>query len=181
MSPFNFLDHFGVPHWTIVVVVFLLLLVVVRYYSLVVIWLIPEEYRATARFLLNTTDASVMDAQQVLLDDSLSRGVKTRQIAAFAALGCRARFGFRIRSEANEMVARKWLFDHISSLKDMRLSDVPLIMPLALELCFVPSKAELEAKAIMQTAVIRGRQVAYEAAYWDWGVGWFKHPKPVSG
>jgi len=142
---------------------------------------VPESAKRHIEETIGYTDESEETVQEALLADYPNRCNRIRKIAALAALACRAKFGFKFRTESNEMVARKWIHDHVSSLKDMRRSDIPMIMPFAIELCFIPSKAELEAKAMWQTAVARNRVAALEATFWDWGVGLFRGSRTVSG
>jgi len=141
---------------------------------------VGESAKLHAEETVNIVDESEETVQEALLHLPDNRCNRIRRIAALAALACRARFGFKRRSEANELVARKWIHDHVQSFKDMRRSDIPMVMPFAIELCFVPSKAELEAKAMMQTSLIRRRIADYEATYWDWGFGYFQRPAPLS-
>jgi len=142
---------------------------------------VSESAKRHALETVTHCDESEETVQEALISPPENRCNRIRKIAALAALACRARFGFKLRTESNELVARKWIHDHVSSLKDMRRADIPMVMPFAIELCFVPSKAELEAKAMMQTAVIRNRISALQATYWDWGVGWFRRPRDLSG
>jgi hypothetical protein len=129
---------------------------------------------------LGYTDESEETVQEALLNPPINRCNRIRKIAALAALDCRARFGFKTRTESNEMVARKWIHDHVHSLKDMRRSDIPMVLPFALEYCFVPSRAELEAKAMMCTDIIRQRQKDINARHWDWSFGWSSRPTGLS-
>jgi len=142
---------------------------------------VPESAKRHIEETVNYIDESEETVQEALVGDHPTRCNRIRKIAALAALACRAKFGFKNRTESNEMVARKWIHDHVSSLKDMRRADIPMVMPFAIELCFIPSKAELEAKAMWQTAVARNRVAALEATFWDWGVGLFRGSRTVSG
>lgn len=148
--------------------------------------LVPQGARVNARSVVDDIDDSeyTLDSYLSLDNDDKeesnpppytprNRMKRIRKIAALASLHCRTKFGFKSRTEANELVARKFMHDYVTSLSDMRLADVPLVMPYALELCFVPSRAELDAKMMMQTSIIRDRQAALHRNFWDWSFGWF--------
>jgi len=106
-------------------------------------------------------------------------GVRTQMIAAAVSRDCRTQFGFASETEANKLVARKWIHDAIMANPDMRRCDASRIMGLAMILVFVPDAAEVEREQ-MKVAYSRiKRDREYATKWWDWG---FTSPStPLSG
>jgi hypothetical protein len=69
----------------------------------------------------------------------LTRRRRTQRLASAIARECRTKFAFVAKSEADVLVAHKWIYDRVSALKDIRTTDVNLIVPLAVKLAFIPS------------------------------------------
>jgi len=138
---------------------------------------VTASVRIHTRHVINDIDVHNNAVEDLAGAKHPSRMVRVRLIAAAASRDCRARFLFMSRTEANMLVAHKWLHDYISALKDMRKADVPLIVPVALELCFVPSASELVANQIRFTDEVQHRLKLYNQTWWDWGF-WGGSPDP---
>lgn len=104
------------------------------------------------------------------------------RIAAAASRECRAKFAFRSRTEANELVAHKWMYDYVVSLRDMRRTDAHVILPIALQLVFVPASYEIEASQIQFVPAVQRRIAlmsatwAVERSWYEWLTGRFSRP-----
>jgi len=57
---------------------------------------------------------------------------------------CRNKFAFKERSGANYLVAHKWIYDQLTS-RGVRPAHISKILPLAIEVAFVPTDAEIAA------------------------------------
>lgn len=88
-------------------------------------------------------------------------GVRTKHIARDAARLCRGKFAFGVRNAANELVARKFVYDYITNLPDMRRTDVCNIVHLATMFSFVPSSFEVAIKRMERTDVYANRWFDY--------------------
>lgn len=62
------------------------------------------------------------------------------------------RFGSLQDTPADRRVARLWLSDELSK-SDMRDSDSVMLIPVVLELCFIPNRGDIVAKGVKETRV----------------------------
>jgi hypothetical protein len=135
--------------------------------------------------LINEIDTSIETLEEIVPKTHKKRLIKVRKLAAAVASECRTHYGFRSRTEANELVARKFIRDRLNSVEDLRKADIPLIMPFAINLCFIPSQSEIVAEEMMASNVVQQRLRAGRAQHWDWRWTWFGHfdstPTSLSG
>jgi len=85
------------------------------------------------------------------------------KIVRLAAAHVRAKVGLLKRTEANMMVARKLVNEFLEDRKDLRKTHWLAIVPLAVELAFVPTIYDIEARDMAGTLEWSGRREAYAA------------------
>jgi len=145
--------------------------------------LVTNSIRVTGEVGIDTIDSHQFSSEEIasMNKDVRSCRVRRHQLACSIGVECRAKFGFRVRSEANEIIARKWIYDSLVLLVDMRKADIPHIMPYALEVAFTPSIHELRARAVTQSRAVQTRLRDSEIQFWDWGYYFARRPEPLSG
>jgi len=145
--------------------------------------LVTNSIRVTGEVGIETIDSHQFSSEEIASSskDVRSCRVRRHQLACSIGVECRAKFGFRSRSEANEIIARKWIYDSLTLLADMRKADIPHIMPYALEVAFTPSIHELRARAVTQSRAVQTRLRDAEIQFWDWGYYFTRRPEPLSG
>jgi len=85
--------------------------------------------------------------------DLHSKGERRFDQLAIALAGeCYFKFGDRTRSEANNLISRKWMRDRIGDVKDLRRKDAAGIIDVALPLSFYPSRQALRMDQHMRTS-----------------------------
>jgi len=72
-----------------------------------------------------------------------SRRRRNQRLACSVSRECRTKFAFVGKSEADVLVAHKWIYDRVSALKDIRTTDVNRVVPLAVKLAFIPSVEDI--------------------------------------
>jgi len=135
--------------------------------------------------LITHIDEAEHTPEEVVVIENDNRQVRVRKLAAAVGSECRTHYGFRERSEANELVARKYMRDRLKSIKDMRHADINLVIPAALSVCFIPSRAEVDAAEVYATSEVQGRIARGNAKFWDvswwWGRRYNTVPTSLSG
>jgi len=117
----------------------------------------------------------IIDYEELSVETSVANsrswasGPRTQIIAAAVSRDCRTKFGFVYETEANRMVARKWMYDLIIASPDMRKVDASRILNLALILVFIPDAVEVECQQMKVAAAKIQRQREYATKWWDWG------------
>lgn len=81
------------------------------------------------------------------------RGCGLRRIAYSLADKAYLQYGYRSDSEANRLITRKFMRDHIGQFEDIRDKDAAQAIDIALELSFLPSEAWKQMAAITRTPV----------------------------
>jgi len=134
---------------------------------------IPRAVRRRADATLHVLDDTECEDTQTVITrlttKKLSRRRKAHIVASHMSREVRAKFGFKVKSEANELVAHKYIYDHISLMTDMRRADVASIVPLAVMLSFIPSSIELESKQMEVSQPFEERRRQFATAWHD---GW---------
>jgi hypothetical protein len=95
-------------------------------------------------------------------------------LAIAMALARRAylQFGPRARSEANELITRKFLRDVVLELKDLSIKDACAVVDVALSLSFLPSAARREMNQYDRTFAFEERRCEVPESSWvDWLLG----------
>jgi len=80
-----------------------------------------------------------------------------RQINTLAiALGteCRSKFMFANSSEANRLVAHKWIYDHLIKVKAVRKSDHMAIISVATTVALCPTDMEILLKRVGRSTIV---------------------------
>lgn len=94
-----------------------------------------------------------------------------------AAAHVRAKVGLMKRTSANAMVARKLVCEFLDELKDLRKSHHVAIVPYAVELAFVPTVYDLEARDMAGCEEWAWRREQHDAdrevVRGGWWFGWF--------
>lgn len=119
------------------------------------------------RMLIDNIDREDLDSTDVgTRTTGMSHGKRTKYIAAAISRDCRSRFGFKSRSAANEMVARKWMYDRLRKIKDLRHSDCGAILNLACVVVFLPDELECECNDMIKTFEYRSRAAGFVTSTW---------------
>jgi len=95
-------------------------------------------------------------------------------LAIAMALARRAylQFGPRPRTEANELITRKFLRDVVLELRDLRIKDACAVVDVALSLSFLPSAARREMNQYDRTFAFEERRCEVPEGTWvDWLLG----------
>jgi hypothetical protein len=145
--------------------------------------LVTPAIRDVASSGLSLIDSHPLTSEELapLTREQRVRGIRRHQLACSIGVECRAKFGFRVRNEANEIIARKWIHDQLHLLADMRKADIPHIIPYGLEVAFTPSIHEIRARAVTKTRAVQNRLADAELPFWDWGYFVSSRPAPLSG
>lgn len=77
-------------------------------------------------------------------------------------------FGFRLRSEANELITRKFMRDSLAEFKDLRKKDAAGVIDVALPLSFLPSQAMRSMGELESTDAFQDRSRADPSARASW-------------
>lgn len=142
------------------------------------------------------TEKAEIDAEEVMLtvecgEDVLKqdpdfekvchhRTNRTRRITttARAVLAAKAQFGMiDAPSSADRMMVSKWIRDWLKK-KGVHAYDACRIAPIAAELFWAPTRAEIYAKQIAKSAAVGVRTVAHGRTFWSRS-GWFGTPRSV--
>ena len=91
----------------------------------------------------------------------------SQRLAVSVARECRTKFRFTNQSEANVLVAHKWIHDRVIALPDIRTTDVATVVPLAVKLAFIASVTEVQINMVTDAELA---QVQY--AQRDWHSEW---------
>jgi hypothetical protein len=142
--------------------------------------LIPCNARVDMSRLIRIIDSDGLDTDLCVQQSAgFASGARTRYIAAVVSRACRAKFGFNASTEANDKTARKWMYDLIVAMPDMRKSDVSRILNFALVLVYIPDSTEVRCQQMKVATPRLDRDRAYAAKWWDW---WYFRPSyPLSG
>jgi len=86
-------------------------------------------------------------------DDVVTTKGKTRlrSIAALLSRQCRAEFGFTGSSQANKMVARRYILTQIKQFKDLRKVDAARVVNMAVEMSMLMDVDEMAIHKASQT------------------------------
>lgn len=101
----------------------------------------------------------VQVAGVVRKDDISDRARVVRRAAACV----RAKIGLPKRSEANYLVVRKLVVEYLETIPDLRKVHYLKIVPLAVELVFVPTKYDIEARDFAGSSFVVERRADYHA------------------
>lgn len=88
--------------------------------------------------------------------------------AARVAREAKAHFGLLERSEANRLVLHKWCRDRMVE-HGVRPSHMAALLPLAVQLAFVPLQEEIEAAQLSATLVVHKREEMMKGWCGFWG------------
>lgn len=89
-----------------------------------------------------------------------------------AAAHVRAKIGLPKRTEANVLVARKLVTEYLEGLPDLRQLHYLQIVPLAVELAFIPTVYDIEARDIAASMAAVSRREAYGDTRYTIMPGW---------
>jgi len=99
-----------------------------------------------------------------------------KKMAAYMGAMCRTSLNLGVDSVANRLVARRWLMARLDEVKDLRLKHRVAILPLALEVVFIPSNYEVEARDMSKSEAVTRRLESYAEDRWAYeGPSWV-HP-----
>lgn len=89
------------------------------------------------------------------------------QYAAFIATSCKiANPGIGIENNANRLVAARWLGDQMKA-RGVRERHIKKLLPVALELVFIPNEDELYAVQLRQTRAVRSRLEEHNSVWYS--------------
>jgi hypothetical protein len=97
---------------------------------------------------------------------------RTRIIASTLAVECRAKFDINNNENpADRAVAHKWIWDQLygEAYKDLRHTDRPGIVRMAMVLVWLPTEEEILLEQSKASAPAALRRRLANAKWWDWG------------
>lgn len=117
--------------------------------------------------MVKSLDLAVDDAGDELKAGELPKGGKpiseTSRVVTRAVAYVRNKVGLLKRSDANAMMARRLVVEYLDTIKSLRHSHQMAIVPIAVEMCFLPSCYDIQARDIAGSRQFRERRDAYDA------------------
>lgn len=86
----------------------------------------------------------------------------TSRIIRLAAAHVVKRIGLPKRTEANVMVARRLVVEYLETIKDLRTTHYLRIVPLAVELAFIPTRYDIAARDLAACAQAQENREAFD-------------------
>jgi len=125
---------------------------------------VPEgvhQYAAEVNEAVNIDDT---DDDELITNLDANTTQNHARFAAYCGRECRNKFMFKSRSAANEQVAHKFIYDYLTR-KGVRSLHISHILPIAIEVAFTPTEAELLAKQYRVARDTRDRVAEYNRSY----------------
>lgn len=135
--------------------------------------LVPGEARVRAAYTLHEYDNAEGDLSRSITQavSQENRVKRTTIIAASLAIECRCKFDITEETPAVRAVAHKWMWDQLyrEVYPDLRKTDRPGIIRVAMVLVFLPTVEELHINQFAATRRIVRRSADRRRRWWDWG------------